>query len=138
MGKGERKVNFRIVFCFQNIFIYNPISCHLQFILGRKGSKIACTYILIQPDLYLHSMLLCHSFVSRKSHILLYDTLAFNGKFKCSKLNPFPNKPLFLHVCSTGLLKTLWEKEELLVMSIFCFSHSVFYPFGELSAIFIK
>ena len=25
-------------------------------------------------------------------------------------LNPFPNKPWFLHVCSTGLLKILWEK----------------------------
>ena len=31
--------------------------------------------------------------------------------------NPFPNKPLFLYVCSTGLLKTLWKKEKLLVMS---------------------
>ena len=30
------------------------------------------------------------------------------------------------------------EKEELLNMSNFSFSHSVFYPFGELSAIFIK
>ena len=40
---------------------------------------------------------------------------------------PFPNKPWFLHVCSTSLLKTLWEKKKLLVM--WC---SVFYPFGEL------
>ena len=30
------------------------------------------------------------------------------------------------------------EKEKLLVTSNFYFSHSVFYPFGELSAIFIK
>ena len=29
--------------------------------------------------------------------------------------DPFPNKPWFLHVCSTSLLKTLWEKEKLLV-----------------------
>ena len=34
--------------------------------------------------------------------------------------------------------KTLWEKEKLLVTSNFSFSHSVFYPFGELSTIFIK
>ena len=46
--------------------------------------------------------------------------------------------PWFLRVCSTGLLKTLWEKEKLLVTSNFSLSHSVFYPFGELSAIFIK
>ena len=53
-------------------------------------------------------------------------------------INPFQNKPWFLHVCSTSLLKTLWEKEKLLVTSDFSFSHSVFYQFAELSAIFIK
>ena len=53
-------------------------------------------------------------------------------------LNPFPNKPWFLRVCSKGPLKTLWEQEKLLVTSNFSFSHSVFYPFGKLSAIFIK
>ena len=52
-------------------------------------------------------------------------------------LNPFPNKPWFLRVCRISLLKTLWEKEKLLVTSNFSFSHSVFYPFGELSAIAI-
>ena len=35
-------------------------------------------------------------------------------------------------------LKTLWEKEKLLITSNFSFSHSVFYPFGALSAIFNK
>ena len=53
-------------------------------------------------------------------------------------VNPFPNKPWFLRVCSTSLLKALWEKEKLLVTSNFSFSHSVFYPFWELSAIFVK
>ena len=52
--------------------------------------------------------------------------------------NPFPNKPWFLRVCSTSHLKTLWEKEKLLVMSNFSFSHSVFNTFGELFAIFVK
>ena len=52
-------------------------------------------------------------------------------------INPFPNKPWFSRVCRIGLLKTLWEKEKLLVASNFSFSHSVFSPFGELSAIFI-
>ena len=55
-----------------------------------------------------------------------------------SFLNPFPNKPLFLRVCKTGLLKTLREKEKLLVTSNFSFSHSVFYPFGKLSTIFTE
>ena len=52
--------------------------------------------------------------------------------------NPFPNKPGFLRVCSTSLLKTLWEKEKLLVTSNFSSSHSVFCSFLELSTVFIK
>ena len=52
--------------------------------------------------------------------------------------NPFPNKPWFLRVCSKSLLKTLWEKEKLLVTSNFSFSHNVFYPFWQRSAIFSK
>ena len=52
-------------------------------------------------------------------------------------INPYLNKPWFLHVCSTGLLKTLWEKEKLLFTSNFS-SHSVVYPSRELSTIFIN
>ena len=33
--------------------------------------------------------------------------------------NPFPNKPWFLRVCCKSLLKTLFEKEILLVTSNF-------------------
>ena len=54
-------------------------------------------------------------------------------------MNPFPNKPWCLRVCCTNLLKTLWEKEKLLVTSNFSFSHrGIFYRFEELSTIFIK
>ena len=53
-------------------------------------------------------------------------------------VNPFPNKPWFLRVCGTSLLKTPWEKEKLLVTSNFSFSHSVFYPYREPSTILIK
>ena len=53
-------------------------------------------------------------------------------------INSFPNKPWYLRVWSTSLLKTLWEKEKLLVTSNFSFSPSVFYLYGELSVIFIK
>ena len=47
-----------------------------------------------------------------------------------SYFNSFPNKPWFLLVCSTSLLKTLLEKEKLLVKSNFSLSQSVFYLFG--------
>ena len=43
-------------------------------------------------------------------------------------VNPFQNKPWFLRVCSTSLLKTLWEKEKLLVTSNFSFSPQRFLP----------
>ena len=56
-----------------------------------------------------------------------------------SKLNPFPNKLWFLPGCSASLLKTLREKEKLLVTNNFSFfPHRVFYPLGQLSAIFTK
>ena len=65
--------------------------------------------------------------------------LVKNYKVRSSLLiNPFQNNSWLLRVYNTGLLKTLWEKEKLLVTSNFSFSRSVFYPFGELSAIFIK
>ena len=47
-------------------------------------------------------------------------------------LNSFPNKLWFLCVCRTSLLKTVGKR------SNFSFSHNVFYPFGEHSAIVIK
>ena len=53
-------------------------------------------------------------------------------------INPFPNKPWFLRVCGTSLLKTHWQKEKFLVTNNFSFSHSVFHPFEELSAIYLR
>ena len=45
-------------------------------------------------------------------------------------INPFPHNDTFWRPWETSLLKTLWEKEKLLVTSNFSFTHSVFYPFG--------
>ena len=52
--------------------------------------------------------------------------------------NPFPLNDTFWRPWETSLLKIMWEKEKLLVTSNFSFSHSVFYPFGWLSSIFVK
>ena len=81
----------------------------------------------MQPDL----CLLCFNTVVKD-----FDRSSQN--ISHTAINPFPNKPLFLGVSRTSLLKTVWEKEKLLVTSNFSFSHNVFYPSGELSAIFIK
>ena len=58
--------------------------------------------------------------------------------YSITSFNSVQTKPLFLLVCSSCLFKTLWEKAKFLVTSSFSFSHTVFYPFGELSAKFIK
>ena len=47
--------------------------------------------------------------------------------FVWERVNPFPSKPWFLCVCNTSLLKTLWEKKKMLVMSNFSFSQCFFY-----------
>ena len=66
--------------------------------------------------------------------------------------NPFPNDQSLdwakLKTTNSDFMKmaeyssngqeTLREKEKLLVTSNFSFSHSVFYPLGELTSIFIK
>ena len=68
----------------------------------------------------------------------LQENYFFNQGVLFLSLNPFPHNDAFWRPWETSLLKTLWEKEKLLVTSNFSFSHSVFYPFGELSAIFVK
>ena len=65
-------------------------------------------------------------------------SMHMSGKKLVPVLNPFPNKLWFLRICSISLLKTLWEKEKLLVKSNLSFSHSVFYFLGKLAAIFIE
>ena len=46
-------------------------------------------------------------------------------------INPFPNKALFLRVCSTSVLKTPWEKQKLLVR---CVCPQFFLSFWKLSS----
>ena len=47
---------------------------------------------------------------------------AFSKSLLALSFHPFSNKPSFLRVCIIGLLKTMWEKEKLLVTSNFSFS----------------
>ena len=94
--------------------------------LAKLGIKpaISCSEILCTTDWA--TMDLIHNLSFLRIFIFYYY------------FNPIPNKPSFLRVCSTSLLKTLWEKKKLLVTSNFSFSHSVFYPFRERSSIFIE
>ena len=71
----------------------------------------------------------CSTLYKNKIYMVTSGSVTFNH---------FPKKPWFLHVCSTSLLKTLREKEKLLVTSNFSFSQSVFYTFQKHSSIFTK
>ena len=53
------------------------------------------------------------------------------------QFSPFPNKPWFLRVWGTGLLKTL-GKGEIARNEHFLLYSQCFYPFGELTTIFMK
>ena len=60
-----------------------------------------------------------------------------NGRIKLNSLKHFPRRAWFLRVCYSSLLKTLWEKEKLLVTSNFSFSPvfsirlEIFTPFSS-------
>ena len=86
---------------------------------------------------YFRSTCTCKYLTFSKPFCTLSSNVIFLKRHGYS-YNPFSNKSWFLRVCSTSLLKTLWEKEKLLVTSNFSFFHSVFYPFKDISAIFIK
>ena len=104
--------------------------------LGNKpfentGKRRNCSWRAISP--------LPTVFSSRLENFLLFSSNLklsadyFNlEEFKIccwERVNPFANKPLFLHVCSTCLLETLSEKQKLLVMSNFSFYHQQFLIF---------
>ena len=80
----------------------------------------------------------CNILTVPKSSVTISAHLTIGLWLMHMHVNLFPNKPLFLRVYCASPLKTLWEKEKLLVTSNFSFSHSVFYTIGELSAIFTK
>ena len=78
---------------------------------GRRRNCSLCRHVKIGMCLWRF----------KKKYILL-QMASHNYAWTSFSLNPFPNKPRFLRVCSTSPLKTLWEKEKLLVTSNFSFS----------------
>ena len=125
-------------------------SMHM-FIQGASAAIFASTFMktLFTSSATANRTLVALIYTTENSSILDYAACLFERHFLfqmfstlCKTnaffINPFPNKPLFLRVCSTSLLKTLWENEKLLVTSNFSFSHNVFCSFLELSAIFIQ
>ena len=79
--------------------------------------------------------ILAHDMKVKDELSLADDRILDSSKLKALTLSQASSG---FYVCTTSLLKTLWEREKLLVTSNFSFSQSVFYWFRELSAIFFK
>ena len=63
-------------------------------------------------------------------NIEITENRKYSNWFWIVRTNPFPHNDAFWSPWETSLLKTLWEKEKLLVTRNFFFSPSVFYPSG--------
>ena len=89
-----------------------------------KGENAGNQHFLIFPQCFLSQT---EIIISARLNFFVCNCFHF-GKGQnfvvWERVNPFPNKPWFLHVCSTSLLKTLCENEKLLITSKFSFSHS--------------
>ena len=68
--------------------------------------------------IYLGSVIIPRK-TSHDSGSIKSSSVTVSQTTRCWSFNSFPNKPRFLRVCSTSLLKTLWEKEKLLVKEPF-------------------
>ena len=114
------------------------------FIISYMQTKVIIYHFIEQTQLFfLKGPDLEKKLYRKKMHVIgnipFYQKSYWAASAPITDLfNSFPNKPLFLHVCSTCLLTTLWEKEKLLLMQNISFFRKVFSPFGQLSAIFFK
>ena len=135
VGKGE-------IARYEQFFLFPQCFQKACFPGGVKGCRCV-THYHTMPHFDVLETYSCRKHCQKKTIACNKQFLLFSQCFLpymalIFHFNPFPNKPWIFSVCSTSLLKTLWEKEKLLVTSNFSFSHSVFYSFRELSAIVIK
>ena len=74
-------------------------------------------------------------FSGRKNYDTCSKLLEYSDQYSFQSVNPFPNKPWFLRICCKCFLKTLWEREKLMVISPFptAFSTCIenFLPFSS-------
>ena len=124
---------------YHTIPTLNDPEKHFENIMGR-GENAGHQHFLIFPYVFYvfrekeKSPFQQHLFC-RLQMLSIWPSLKF---YLLVKSQPFLEQALFSLVCKTSLFKTLLEKDKLLIMSNSSFFHSVFYPFGELFAIFIE
>ena len=104
-----------------------------------KKMAVAWAFMFHKHILFVSAIQVCWKYLEKRRNCLLqaifflfHSVFYHFGELSTIfiKLNPLPHNDTFWRPWETSLLKTLWEKEKLLVTSNFSFSHSVFYPFG--------
>ena len=109
LKKGKTSV-FNALILFRVAFL---LKIFYNFCLGRKSRNFSLKFIY-SVTIYLLLIIFTKSYGFRSKF-----QKCFLRRFQRKGLNPFPNKPWFLRVCRVSILKTLWEKEKLLVSKIF-------------------
>ena len=97
---------------------------------GRKhfGKTRNCSLQARSPFLTVFSKDMYVRHIKKQGFVWERVNALSNNNCRFSQNNPFPNKSWLLCVCITRLLKTLWEKEKLLVTSNFSFFPQCFLP----------
>ena len=118
----------------ENIVRKKEIACNKRFLLF---SQCFLPYMVL--IFHFKCTLICHlQFVSIWT-CLEYFLLLMGYQHSTFQFKPFPNKAqLVFTFLLYNTFKNTWEKEKLLIISNFSLPQSVFYPFGEFSAIIIK
>ena len=113
VGKGEN-ASYQHFLLFQQCF--QKVSFSQSWLCGLELNTLDRTWLMYKMSFALDIFACCKI---------------------CVSLTLSQTSPGFYMSAVQVFLKTLWEKEKLLIMNNFSFSHSVFYPFRQLSAIFI-
>ena len=115
------KANFEILYCFKRLIATQKALAYCRCLLHKGTLHHKCLHML----LYL--------FTERQNSRLHQIESFCRRQFK-----PFPNKPWFLTCLQHKTFENTVGKGEIAHNEHFSFTHSVFYPLGDLSAIFVK
>ena len=116
----------------ENTVRKGEIACYKQFLLFSECFRIYMSLVCHNASLCGNGLSpFCHS-MAQITRAIIIACMQMFSILKRKHLTQYHTISIFLPK-EKGILKTLWEKEKMLVTSIFSFSHSVFYPIREKS-----
>ena len=127
---SKTNLNFSITFILSSANTLNVDQS--KILLPNTSNTTTCTsnIWLTKTDTRQPIMLVIFQKIVNSLRITLYQQQMIGLVQTQGIFNPFLHNDTFWRTWETSLLKTLWEKEKLLVTSNFSFSHNVFYLFG--------